>query len=96
MNLESMVPKLRWFFLASAALQLLSATVFFPWIHRRILEPMLRFGESTGQPAPAFLQSRTFWRVSSILITIVPLGAWWALGTQAGVEFLARAMSGAP
>ena len=94
MDLESIVPRLRWFFLASAAFQLLTATLLFPWIQRRILEPMLRYVEANGKPAPALLQSVTFWRVSSILMTLVPLGAWWALGTRAGVEFLARAMSG--
>lgn len=96
METEAIVTRLRWALLVTAGLQVLSATVLFPTIRGRLLEPMFRSAEAKGQTVPTLLRSVRFWRSSAALLSLVPLIVWWVLGTPSGLRVLQQVLTGAP
>jgi hypothetical protein len=96
MDAEAIIAGMRWVLLVGAGLQLLMATVLFPTIRRRLLEPMLRFADAQRQPVPAMLRSMAFWRSTAAVMTLVPSTLWWVLGTPAGLRAVQQVLTGLP
>jgi hypothetical protein len=81
----------RWVMLASAAINLLQATVLFDVFQRRLVQPWLAVSERTGARVPAIMRDARIHRVWPWLMTAFFLGLWWYFGTSAGVDMLRHA-----
>jgi hypothetical protein len=90
MTLE-VVSTLRVALLVAIIAQLLAATVLFPILWRRFMEPLIRLAESRGQPMPALLRAQAFWRTAAVFVAVAPIVLWFVLGTPEGVAFLQEA-----
>ena len=82
----SLLNPLRLIVLALAAVSLLVASAWDAGLHRRLMEPMLRFAYMK-QPIPTLLRDARFGRLWSSIVAVVLLLLWWFLGTAAAVRF---------
>lgn len=90
------VNALRIFLVASAAIQVACATVFFDAIQARFVRPMLQAAESQGAAVPGFMRWFFTSRVPAAAMTAVPLALAWFIGTPTGRALIAQIAAGQP
>jgi hypothetical protein len=74
--------------LATAAMQLAVATVFFKAIQTRFVQPMLRSAEGQGRSVPRAMRWYFTSRVPALAMTAIQVGLAWFIGTPAGAALL--------